>query len=67
MLWCNVTICIICLIVCIATSSSEVTSHPKTNLVKCLGILSHRQVVPLITPLYLIMFFVNHCDMLRLI
>jgi hypothetical protein len=30
-------------------------------------ILSLRQVVPLITPFYLIMFAVNHCDMLRLI
>jgi hypothetical protein len=31
------------------------------------GISSPRQVVPLITPFYLIMFAVNHCDMLRLI
>jgi hypothetical protein len=31
------------------------------------GISSPRQVVPLITPFYLIMFDVNHCDMLRLI
>jgi hypothetical protein len=30
-------------------------------------ILSLRQVVPLITPFYLIMFGVNHYDMLRLI
>jgi hypothetical protein len=42
--------------VCIATSSSEVTSHLKTKLVKYLGISSLRQVVPLITLLYLIMF-----------
>jgi hypothetical protein len=41
--------------------------HPKTNLVKYLGISSLRQVVPLITLLYLIMFSVNHCDMLRII
>jgi hypothetical protein len=31
------------------------------------GISSIRQVVPLITLLYLIMFPVNHCDMLRII
>jgi hypothetical protein len=42
--------------VCIAMSSSEVTSHLKTKLVKYLGISSLRQVVPLITLLYLIMF-----------
>jgi hypothetical protein len=42
--------------VCIATSSSEVTSHLKTKLVRYLGISSLRQVVPLITFLYLIMF-----------
>jgi hypothetical protein len=53
--------------VCIATSSSEVTSHLKTKLVKYLGILSLSQVVALITPFYLIMFVVNHCDRLRLI
>jgi hypothetical protein len=55
------------LFVCIATSSSEVTSHLKTKLVKYLGNSSLRQVVPLVTLLYLIMFSVNHCDMLRLI
>jgi hypothetical protein len=31
------------------------------------GILSPRQVVPLISSIYLIMFAVNNCDMLRLI
>jgi hypothetical protein len=30
-------------------------------------ISSLMQVVPLITPFYLIMFAINHCDMLRLI
>jgi hypothetical protein len=35
--------------ICIATSSSEVTSHLKINLEKYLGISSLRQVVPLIT------------------
>jgi hypothetical protein len=50
-----------------STSSSEVTSQQKTKLVKYLGISSLRQVVLLITLLYLIMFSVNHCDMLKLI
>jgi hypothetical protein len=60
-------LCTSYLFVCIATSSSEVTSHPKTNLVKYQGISSLRQVVPFITPFYLIMSAGNHCDMLRLI
>jgi hypothetical protein len=60
-------LCTSCLFVCIATSSREVTSHPKTNLLKYLEISSLREVVPLITLLYLIMIVVNHCDMLRLI
>jgi hypothetical protein len=34
----------------------EVTRNPKTNLVKHLDIASIRQVMPLITLLYLIMF-----------
>jgi hypothetical protein len=49
-------LCTSCLFVCIATSSSEVMNHLKTKLVKYLGISSLRQVVPLITFLYLIMF-----------
>jgi hypothetical protein len=40
--------------VCIATTSSEVKNHLKSKLV--LGILSPRQVVPLITSFYIIMF-----------
>jgi hypothetical protein len=48
-------------------SSSEVTRNLKINLEKYLGISSLRQVMPLITLLYLIMFSVNQCDMLRLI
>jgi hypothetical protein len=55
-LWCNVTIPIICLIICIATHRSEVTRNLKTNLVKYIGISSLKQVVPLITFLYPIMF-----------
>jgi hypothetical protein len=62
--WCDVNFAYT-MFVCIATFSSEVTSHLKSKLVP--KILSPRQVVPLITPFYLIMFAVNHCDMLRLI
>jgi hypothetical protein len=51
--------------VCIAMISSEVTRIGRSSW--CLEILSLRKVVPLITPFYLIMFVVNHCDMLRLI
>jgi hypothetical protein len=42
--------------VCIATTSSEVTSHLKIILVP--EISSPRQVVPLITFVYPIMFFI---------
>jgi L-asparagine transporter-like permease len=42
--------------VCIATTSSEVTSHLKIILVP--GISSPRQVLPLITFIYLIIFFI---------
>jgi hypothetical protein len=42
--------------VCMATFSSEVTSHLKSKLVP--GISSPRQVVPLITFIYPIMFFI---------
>jgi hypothetical protein len=53
--------------VCIATTSSEVTSHLKTKLVKYLGILSLRQVVALITFSLPNNVPINHCDiMLRL-
>jgi hypothetical protein len=64
--WCDINFAYT-MFVCIATSSSEVTSHLKIKLVRYLGISSLRQVVPLITLLYLIMFPGNHCDMLRLI
>jgi hypothetical protein len=50
--------------VCIATNSSEVMRILKIILVP--GISSPRQVVSLITPFYLIIFAINHCDMLRL-
>jgi hypothetical protein len=51
--------------ICIATSSSDVTSHLKTKLVP--RDLKSKASVPLITPFYLIKFSGNHCDMLRLI
>jgi hypothetical protein len=50
--------------VCIAMFSSEVTSHLKSKLVP--GILSPRQVVPLITFIYPIMFSINHYGIHRL-
>jgi hypothetical protein len=62
--WCDVNFAYT-MFVCIATTSSEVTSRLKIILVP--EISSLRQVVPLITPFYLIMFYINHCDMLRLI
>jgi hypothetical protein len=49
-------LCTPCPFVCIATNRSEVRSHLKTKLVKYLGISNLREVVPLITLLYLIMF-----------
>jgi hypothetical protein len=51
--WCDVNFAYI-MFVCIATFSSEVTSHLKSKLVP--GISSPRQVVPLITSIYSIMF-----------
>ena len=62
--WCDVNF-VHTMFVCIATTISEVTSHLKIILVP--GISSPMQVVPLITPFYLIMFAVNQCDMPRLI
>jgi hypothetical protein len=50
--------------VCIATTSSEVMSRLKIILVP--RISSLKQVVP-ITPFYLIIFTINHCDLLKLI
>jgi hypothetical protein len=40
---------------------------PKTDFGELPGVAPKRQVVPLITLFYLIMFPVNHYDMLRLI
>ena len=53
--WCDVNF-IYTMFVCIATTSSEVTSHLKIILVP--GILSPRQVVPLTIFIYPIMFFI---------
>jgi hypothetical protein len=51
--WCDVNIAYT-LFVCIATFSSEDTCHLKSKLVP--GFSSPRQVVPLITSFYLVMF-----------
>jgi hypothetical protein len=51
--WCDVNFTYT-MLVCIATFSSEVTSHLKIILVP--GISSPRQVVPLITSFYPAMF-----------
>jgi hypothetical protein len=51
--WCDVNFAYT-MFVCIATTSSEVTSHLKSKLVP--GISSLRQVVPLITFIYPILF-----------
>jgi hypothetical protein len=51
--------------VCIATTSSEVTSHLKIILVP--GISSPRQVVPLITFFLPNHVLINHNDLHRLI
>jgi hypothetical protein len=70
MLWCNVTISIIYLIVCIATSRGEVMTNPTPNFwvsisttnyckYKASCALEHFSL-PNNVP-------VNHCDMLRLI
>jgi hypothetical protein len=51
--------------VCIAMTSSEVTSHLKSKLVP--GISSARQVVPLITYFLPSHVLVNHNDLHKLI
>jgi hypothetical protein len=59
MLWCNVTISIICLVVCIVMSRGEDEESEAYFLGQHLNykvISSIRQVVPLITLLYLIIF-----------
>jgi hypothetical protein len=68
MLWCNVTISIIYLIVCIATSRGEMTRNHKPNFwaasvlqgyYKASCALDHSSLPNNVS--------VNHCDMLRLI
>ena len=54
--WCDVNF-VYTMFVCIATFSGEDTSHLKNKLVP--GISSARQVVPLITSIYPIMFLLN--------
>jgi hypothetical protein len=67
MLCCNVTIPIICLIVCIATSSSEVTRNLKTKLEKYLELHQKGKLCPWSLFALPTNVLVNHCDMLRLI
>jgi hypothetical protein len=62
MLWCNVTVSIICLIVCIATSNLTQFVHMRGHVEsedqigEIPRVAPKRQVVPLITLLYRIMF-----------
>jgi hypothetical protein len=51
---------------CVATNSSEVTSHWKTKLVHG-NLKSNASCALDHYPFYLIIFVVYHCDMLRLI
>jgi hypothetical protein len=60
-------LCTSYLFVCIATSSSEVTSHPKTNLVKYLETRITRPSCAIDHSSLHNNVPVNHCDMLRLI
>jgi hypothetical protein len=70
MLWCNITISIICLILCIATRRDDVTRNQKPNFWvsiwtkgyrknKASRALDHSSLPNNVT--------INHCDMLRLI
>jgi hypothetical protein len=63
--WCNVILCTLCLFVCIATSSSEVTSHLKTKSVP--GNLESKASCAFDRSSLPNNVLVNHCDMLRLI
>jgi hypothetical protein len=58
-------LCTSFLFICIATSSSEVTSHPKTNMVP--GNLESKASCALDHSSLPNNVLVNHCDMLRLI
>jgi hypothetical protein len=62
--WCDVNF-VYTMFVCIATTSSEVTSHLKIILVP--GISSLSQVVPLITSFLSSHVLINHNDLHRLI
>jgi hypothetical protein len=62
--WCDVNFAHT-MFVCIATTSTEVTSHLKIILVP--GISSPRQVVPLITSFLPSHVLINHNDLHRLI
>jgi hypothetical protein len=68
MLWCNVTIYIICLIVYIATSRGEVTRNQKPTFGSTLGqhVIASLRLVALDHSSLPNNVPVIHCDMLRL-
>jgi hypothetical protein len=69
-LWCNVTISIICLIVFIATSRGEVTSNQKPNFwvnIWTTGYPKYKACCAFDHPSLPNNVLVNHYDMLRLI
>jgi hypothetical protein len=70
MLWCNITISIIWLIVCIVTSRGEVTRNQKPNFWVSIWTTGYREYKAscALDHSYLPNnVLVNHCDMLRLI
>jgi hypothetical protein len=70
MLWCNITIYIIFLVVCIATSIGEVTRNMKPNFWAASGLKGYRKYNVSCALDHSSLpnnVHVNHCDMLRLI
>jgi hypothetical protein len=70
MLWCNVTISIICLIVCIATSRGEVAGNQKPNFWVSIWTTRYRKYKASCAIDHSSLpnnVLVNQCDMLRLI
>jgi hypothetical protein len=70
MLWCNVTISIICSIACIATSRGEVTKNQKPNFWVNIWTISYRKYKASCVLDHSSLsnnVLVNHCNMLMLI
>jgi hypothetical protein len=70
MLWCNVTISIICLIVCIAASRGEVTRNLKPNFWGSIQTKGYRKCKANCALDHFSLpnnVLENHCDMLNLI